>query len=128
MLPGLHHDRRATRGRPAGPTQCHARHTPRGAPAHPRAPAARSMREETRRRVAGFIEHPITDGAVMVLILVSIILLFAEVAVGSPLLQERLRLINETIIFLFIIELGLRFTAETKRSRFFRDYWIDILS
>ena len=86
------------------------------------------MREETRRRIAGFIDHPIADIVVMALIIVSIILLFAEVAVDDPLLQVRLRSINETIILVFVAELTLRFTGETKKARFFKDYWVDILS
>jgi len=87
-----------------------------------------TMKASTRKKIEHFIDHPVTDVVVVVLIVVSIVLLMAELAVTSEQAKTQLGLVNDTIIFVFIAELSLRWMAETKKRRFFRHYWVDILA
>ena len=69
------------------------------------------------------------DLGVAVLILVSIVVLAVEVALppGSQ-LRHTLLLLEEAITVVFILELVIRFLAMRRRSRFLREYWLDILA
>ena len=78
-------------------------------------------------RIAAFINHPVTDGVVMVLIMVSVVLLVLEETMdagpGSP-----LALASDLVTGVFAVELLLRFIAAKKKGRFFRRYWPDLLA
>jgi voltage-gated potassium channel len=82
-----------------------------------------------RRRLAAFINHPVTDLVVMVLIVASVGLLVWEASVEpETTLYTDLVFINLCITGIFVVELTLRFLAERHKARFFRRYWLDILA
>jgi voltage-gated potassium channel len=65
----------------------------------------------------------------MLLILVSLGLLIPEVALPRSDPRNELSTdIQEAITAFFIVELGIRCLAMKKRSRFFKEYWLDILA
>jgi voltage-gated potassium channel len=65
----------------------------------------------------------------MVLILLSLGLLVPEVALPRTDLRHELATeLQEAITVFFILELGLRCLAMKRRSRFFKEYWLDILA
>ena len=89
----------------------------------------KDRRPATRERLAAFIHHPVTDMAVMGLILVSVVLLIWEAsAAGDTTLYHRLDMANYVLTMLFVVELAIRFHVERRKSRFFRNYWLDILA
>lgn len=74
------------------------------------------------------MNHAITDVVVMILIVASIVLLVVEITEDHVPTKRMLRVVNEAIVFVFIIELTLRYLAENKKRRFFANYWLDIIS
>lgn len=93
-------------------------------------PARRGIkRPSLRRRLAHFINHPLTDLVVTLLILLSVALLVWEASEkqGTPLHRD-LVYANYWITLVFIVELAIRFYAERRKSRFLRRYWLDILA
>ena len=86
------------------------------------------MKSETRQRLAKFINHPATDIAVMVLIVLSIVFLIVELALEDPTQSTVLRWVNFGFTVVFALELSIRYLAETKKRRFFRQYWVDIIA
>ena len=81
--------------------------------------------EKVRRLVAA----PLFDFAVLFLILFSIVLLGAEIALPSyhPLFEE-VSLLGDFITCLFVVEFLLRLVASRRKKRFFSEYFIDILA
>ncbi|MFK7931315.1 MAG: ion transporter [Myxococcota bacterium] len=81
------------------------------------------------RRLRRIMEHPATEVGVLLLIVASVALLVAEVAVRD---QPRTVLILESIgnglTAIFAIEMMIRFSIAKKKSRFFRHYWLDLLA
>jgi voltage-gated potassium channel len=82
-----------------------------------------------RRRLARFINHPVTEFAILGLILVSVGLVLVEFSLphGSPAYYQ-VEIANDLITWIFVIELLARYVVEQRKSRFFRKYWIDILA
>jgi len=82
-----------------------------------------------RRRLDSFMNHPITDSGIVVLILASVALLLIEATLpeSHPLfsLSENT---GHALTGIFILELFLRFVAMPSRRRFLRAYWLDILA
>ena len=79
-----------------------------------------------KQKIRRFINHPIVDIVVIVLILFSILLIFLE-AFWPPLILS-LEPVNFALTLLFSVELALRFLAERRASVFFRRYWIDLIA
>lgn len=87
------------------------------------------MTMDRRQKLCRFIKHPITEIAIAVLIILSIVLLILEVhsPKGSS-ERELYDTLGLVITGIFIIELGIRwYTSESTRI-FFRTYWIDIIA
>lgn len=84
-------------------------------------------REVNRRRaqLRKWLNHPITDNTVAALIVFSVIILLIEVYDPD---DRFFHVLGWLVSFLFAVELCLRFAAERRKSRFFANYWIDILS
>ncbi|MDX9723560.1 MAG: NAD-binding protein [Myxococcota bacterium] len=87
-----------------------------------------SVPQHVRERLTAFFEHAVTNAVLALLIVFSIVLLLIEMALDDPSTVAFLELINELIIAVFLAELSLRFLAERRKSRFFRDYWLDLLA
>lgn len=82
------------------------------------------------KRVADrFIHHPVSEAAILVLIVISVLLLFAEMTVlkehaGRAFAEG----VGNVITGMFVGELSIRFWVARKKRRFFARYWIDILA
>jgi len=86
-------------------------------------------RPPLRIRAATFINHPLTDLVVMLLIVLSVGLLIWEASADpTSALYHDLVYANFVITLVFAFELSIRFYAERRKSRFFRRYWLDILA
>lgn len=64
----------------------------------------------------------------MVLILISVMLVVAEVALEQPTFPTTLSQLDQAITAIFVVELSLRFWVARRKDRFFRNYWIDIIA
>ena len=86
-------------------------------------------RPPLRIRAARFINHPLTDLVVMLLIALSVgLLIWEATADPTSTLYHDLWFANLVITVVFVVELSIRFYAERRKSRFFRRYWLDILA
>lgn len=75
------------------------------------------------------LRHPVADGVVMALILLSVVLLVIEIeelVTGQAL--EWVILAGHVITGVFIVELSLRWFAAPSTRRFWREYWLDVLA
>lgn len=73
------------------------------------------------------MNHPVTDGLVMVLIVVSVVLLVVEESMPlSP--GSWIPEVSQIVTLIFAVELGLRFLVAKKKRRFFKRYWPDLLA
>ncbi|MFP5270854.1 potassium channel family protein [Coleofasciculus sp.] len=80
-------------------------------------------------RLDRFIHTPQTELALILLILLSVILVIAEVTLDSKDQPYKLvYLTQELLTGIFIIELTIRYFAAKKKRRFFRHYWLDIIA
>jgi voltage-gated potassium channel len=86
-------------------------------------------RDQARRRLQAALEHPATDVAVVALVLVSVALIVAEVAL-SPRSRWLLpvELAGDVITVVFALELTLRWLASGSTREFLRRWWVDILA
>jgi voltage-gated potassium channel len=86
-------------------------------------------RRTTDSRLDQFIHAPQTEFALVILILLSVMLVIAQVAIAptSP-LQTGLRTLEDLITVIFIIELTVRYVVARNKRRFFRNYWLDIVA
>ncbi|MBN2498557.1 MAG: ion transporter [Deltaproteobacteria bacterium] len=82
-----------------------------------------------QRRLERIVNHPFTDLAVVLLILLSVALLVVEATIPEqhPFFVPA-ELAGHALTGVFILELLLRLLAMRKRRRFFRVYWLDILA
>ena len=82
-----------------------------------------------RKRVDTFINQPIVDFIVVLLILGSVVLLVVEttIAESSPVF-DWIELLGQVLTCVFIVELLLRLYSMPSRRRFLRNYWIDVLA
>jgi len=91
--------------------------------------ADRKVTSSTRwPRLRRFMHHPITDLMVMMLILLSVMCIIAEVLSPPGRLQYWLRIADNVFIGIFVVELSLRYVIAPTKKRFFRSYWLDIIS
>ena len=75
------------------------------------------------------VRAPLFDITVLILIILSVSLLVPEIALPSNHPYEApITAAQEIITAVFALELLIRFAAMKKRSRFFREYWLDILA
>ncbi|MCP4157185.1 MAG: potassium channel protein [bacterium] len=84
-----------------------------------------------RTRLEKFINHKYTDISVAALILLSILLLILETLWEKSDFRSEYNLcvlVNDFITVLFILELLIRFLTFTRKARFFKAYWLDILA
>ncbi|MBI3097106.1 MAG: ion transporter [Planctomycetes bacterium] len=82
-----------------------------------------------RERAARFVADPRFDLIVLVLILLSIALLIAEMALHRHQPYEMwCYLAGQTITLLFVVELSVRYWVSRRPGRFLRNYWLDLLS
>lgn len=85
--------------------------------------------ERVRSRASAFVNHPIVDVIVMILIIMSVGLIIWEANVPASSADGiALERVNQGLTVLLLIELTLRFIAERRKSRFFRRYWIDLIA
>ena len=82
-----------------------------------------------RRSIRKGLHHPITEGVVAFLILVSVALVLVESALAfdDPRYPWVMR-VNDAITALFVVELAVRFYAERSKKRFFKKCWYDIVA
>jgi voltage-gated potassium channel len=82
-----------------------------------------------RQRLDRLINHPITDLAVVALILGSVSLLIVEATLPEHhSLFEFAENAGHVITGIFVLELALRLAAMPNRRRFLRMYWLDVLA
>lgn len=83
------------------------------------------MKDRLRR----IVEHRVFGATVFALILVSVGLLAWELSLpeGSR-LQLQLMEAQAVITWIFVVELGLRWTVSRSTGRFLREYWVDLLA
>lgn len=86
------------------------------------------MKSSGRQQLRRFVHHPVTNVAVVVLILASIVTLVVELATPPGPLREALAAADAAFTLVFALELLLRFLAEHRKRRFFRQHWVDILA
>ena len=75
------------------------------------------------------MSHLVTELLVGALIIASVGLLLIEVSLapGAP-YRDAVVVANDAVTWVFVVELALRFLAERSKRRFFRRFWLDILS
>jgi len=75
------------------------------------------------------LHHPVTEVALVGLILVSVGLLVAEGLFHHDAARyQQMERLGDAITWVFVVELAARFWVAPKKSRFLRRYWIDILA
>lgn len=76
-----------------------------------------------------FINHPVTEYTIIFLILLSVLIIIADIAqIFHGKILAVLNPLGEGITILFIIELSIRFWIAKNRRQFLMDYFLDILS
>ena len=85
--------------------------------------------DKLHKKLKSFIEHPVVGMSILGLIIISVGLLIYEFAYPqSPEDMELLNQINDLIIYIFIIELFIRFYISKNFKTFISECWIDILA
>jgi len=79
-------------------------------------------------RLRRFINHPVTDLLVMLLILASVVGIVVETLLPPGPMHRALSTTGDAFIVVFAVELSIRFLVAPSKLRFFRTYWIDILA
>ncbi len=64
----------------------------------------------------------------MALIVVSVAMMVLEVQYVGTRFANILEYLSDAITVIFVVELGIRFYVARKKSRFFKQYWIDIIA
>lgn len=87
------------------------------------------MEYRIKRSLRRFVNHPLTEIIIMMMIIASVMLVLYEFSIGvqhpSYWLVEQ---INDLFTYFFVMELTLRFYVEQRKGRFFRKYWLDIIA
>ncbi len=90
---------------------------------------SRSKALSLKHRVDRFMRRPLVDGAVIVLILLSVAALLVEAtAPGNSRLGSIAANVGDVITILFVVELSLRYYAAERHRDFWVSYWLDVLS
>ena len=88
----------------------------------------KSLKEKLKRTSRIIVNNKYFELSIFLLILVSIVLIFIEVAFLPPEPETWIHKTNNIIILIFVVELTLRFFASSDSSSFFKNYWIDIVA
>ena len=89
----------------------------------------RSRIDRARRAADRFIHSWPAEATILTLIPASVVVLFLEMAQPQGSVAfEWYASIGNTITWIFVVELSIRFWVAVKKRRFFSRYWIDILS
>ena len=82
-----------------------------------------------RRGFDRFIHHPLTEGVILGLIVLSVLALFLELATPAG---HKLHVVADwlgaAITWVFVVELSIRFWVARKKRRFFSRYWVDVVA
>ncbi|MCD6498479.1 MAG: ion transporter [Deltaproteobacteria bacterium] len=84
-----------------------------------------------RQDLDAFIHHPITDAAVIILILASVGLLITEAVYPKDCpMGDLVNFLGDVITWMFVVELSIRYyvTPRKRKKEFLESYWVDILS
>ena len=82
-----------------------------------------------RKKLDRFIHHPVTDGVIIVLILISIAdVIIANIIHEQHQLYHFLNILDLVLTSIFIVELSIRFIVANRKIVFFRRYWLDIIA
>lgn len=82
-----------------------------------------------KERIDRLMRDPRMDVAIILLILISVALLVAEIGIDPQgKATTYLHVTGDVITGLFAFELLLRFYTSPRKSRFFRNYWVDIIA
>ncbi len=86
--------------------------------------------EGLRGKLDRFINDTRTEIAVAILILLSVVFIIVEAGMGrtDSSFYHKIVIFNDVLTMVFVLELSIRYFAETRKTRFLRRYWIDILS
>ena len=88
-----------------------------------------TMEYRIKRSLRKFINHPITEICIMLMIVASVMLVLYEFSLGEShpnyYIVEQ---VNDIFTYFFIIELTVRFYVEQRKSRFLRKYWLDVIA
>ena len=82
-----------------------------------------------RRKLDRFIHHPVTDIAVVAVILLAVVALLGEAAFPHGSYERALlRMTGDVCSVLWSIELVIRFYVARNKRRFLQRYWLDLLA
>ena len=86
-----------------------------------------------KQRCDQLLHNPRTEIALVLLILVSVVLIvleFGPASANGPLARLHLPILiaGDVLTFIFIVELLLRYWVASRKGRFFRRYWLDVLA
>lgn len=82
-----------------------------------------------KSKIDRFLRHPWTEASLIVLILVWVALLVVEIGLDRDgLANTGVHLAGDAITAIFALELLARFHVAQKKARFFRYYWVDVIS
>ena len=85
--------------------------------------------ERFRWQADRFIHHAVTEGAILVLIVASVVALFLEMGLPATTRWHHVvTRLGTVITWVFVAELSVRFWVAPKKRRFFSRYWVDILA
>lgn len=85
--------------------------------------------EKLTKKSRSLVGNPLFDLLVFILIVISIVLLGLEIALPHDHDQyHNIEFASDLITGIFVLELALRLFASRRKSRFFREYFIDILA
>lgn len=80
-------------------------------------------------RLDRFIHAPQTEMALALLILVSVILVIAEIVLENRSPSYRLiSTLQGGLTLVFVVELAIRYSIARNKRRFFRNYWLDLIA
>lgn len=82
-----------------------------------------------KSRLDRFVHSPRTEFTLIVLIVLSVVLVTAEIAwEGKNFNYEQINLAQNLLTSIFIVELTIRYIVARNKRRFFRNYWLDIIA
>lgn len=82
-----------------------------------------------KSRLDRFIHAPQTEVVLALLILMSVILVIAEIVLETSAPNYRLIQVLQTgLTLVFVVELAIRYSIARNKQRFFRNYWLDLIA
>lgn len=80
------------------------------------------------RNLQVFVDGVGFNTCVAILIIVSVVLIFAEFLLEPGPQQEKVIYFNDVVTWIFVVELSLRYIVAPSKRTYFSNYWIDILA